>query len=105
MTTITIRGVIVSDPRYAIDSAGVHHLLIGVAERNPETLELGTHYYVDAAGMLAENAVDSLLQGDSVIVLGELRIDHVPESGHIIVAILAVSVGHDLAEVRAKRVI
>lgn len=104
MSTITITGTVMQQPQYAVDSMRVGHLLITVAERLPSG-QLGTHFHVDAAGVLADNAVESVLQGDSLIVTGELSVVQMPATGHIVVALVANHLGHDLAEVRSKRVI
>jgi single-strand DNA-binding protein len=105
--TITITGIVATDPRHITTEAGldVSSFRLASGQRRYDTeanarVETETNWYtVSAFRQLAVNTTGSLQRGDHVVVTGRLRVrswENGEKSGTN-VEIQADAIGHDLA--------
>lgn len=104
---VTVRGVVGTEPQLSITPKGVSILKFRIAtherKRDSETGQWSdgpTNWYsVSAFRALAENTMESLAQGDHVMIFGKLQIrefDRADGTRGTSADIEAYSVGHDL---------
>ncbi|MGH3651456.1 single-stranded DNA-binding protein [Glutamicibacter sp.] len=104
---VTIRGIVGTEPQLSITPKGVSILKFRVAtHERKRDLETGqwaegpTNWYaVSAFRALGENSMESLAQGDHVMIFGKLQIrefERADGSRGISADIEAYSIGHDL---------
>lgn len=95
MSTITIRGLIVTTPREVVTETQEHVVSFRLAESNSD---MTNWYTVSMFGHLAINAGKSFAKGQRVIIVGDLRIrdwDNGERSGTS-VEVKALTAGHDV---------
>lgn len=105
--TITVAGIVASNPRHVETSEHLHISVFRLAspERRYDTdtstwVDAGTNWYtISTFRQLAQNTESSVSKGDRVIVTGRLRIRSWENDGNTGTAIEidAAALGHDLA--------